>query len=343
MLLATTDLHLSEQPIDLYRFDFLEKHLPHEIKKSQQPVDGLIIAGDITEEKDRHSARLVNRIVNGLSNLAALCPVIVLMGNHDYADEGHPFFEFLGKIENLCFVDTPQFGKHLKEPFKVFRYLLFLPHTRDYKRDWATYLNYGWGDLDAIIAHNTFDGADTGYGRKLDGIPVDIFGKQAVFAGDIHNPQQLGPVEYIGAPYTVDFGDDYAARLLCIQDNGKTRWRAIDHYPQKRLVHVCDGKDLLDYNDRWNEGDILKVRVDVDNMREWGSIVKLVHAQAAKLGVIASRVEPVIAGKAQKKSVKAQTSESNFSDKEIVTQFADRNNLDDETLDAGLALLEEKP
>lgn len=339
-IIGTTDLHLTDNPMDEYRFAFIEQHFPAECKAGKG-VDGILILGDLTEEKDRHSARLVNRIVRALDKLSRIAPTVVLMGNHDYHDEGHPFFEFLSHIENLRFISAVTDGQEMGPPFvKLFRDYLFLPHTRAYLKDWEKYIKDGWGGFDAIFAHNTFDGADTGYGRKLEGIPVDVFGKKAqVLAGDIHAPQTLGPVTYIGSPYTVDFGDDYDPRLMFIEGN-KVKWRSVGNYTQKRLVHITHGKDLLDYKKQIQEGDILKVRVDVDDMKAWGAIVRVAHAQAKQLGARAERVEPVISFKAKRKLTVSGGSESAASDAEVLRSFADRHNLDDDKLNVGLDLLE---
>jgi len=342
MIIGTTDLHLTDLKLDDYRFEFIEKHFIDEIRNSKAAVDGVVILGDLTEEKDRHSARLVNRVVNALDAISRLAPTLILMGNHDYHDEGHPFFGFVSHIENLRFIDSVTEGRKLGAPFsKAFGHYLFLPHTRNYKAEWASYIKNGWGDYDCIFAHNTFDGADTGYGRKLEGIPAEIFKGHQVIAGDVHNPQKVGPVEYIGAPYTVDFGDDYDPRLLLLKED-QVRWRSVGHLPQKTLIHVHPGKDLMDYKSKIGSGDILKVRVDVDDMTAWNAIVNIVHAQAKKLGARAERVEPVIANRTKRASTKVQSGESAISDKEILMQFADRHRLDDDTLDEGLDLLEDK-
>lgn len=347
MIIGTTDLHLTDNPLDEYRHHFIAEHFPAEVKATMLDVDGIVILGDLTEEKDRHSARLVNRVVKALDRLSRLAPVICLMGNHDYHDEGHPFFEFLSYVENVKFIDKVTDGRDLPAPFRnVFGEYLFLPHTRDFERDWMEFLQAdgkGFNGYDAVFAHNTFDGTETAYGRKLEGIPVDVFRafKGPVLAGDIHNPQSVGNVQYIGAPYTVDFGDDYVPRILAL-DGHRVQWRAVGQYPQKTLVHIEQGKDLMDYKKRVGEGDILKVRVDVTSMDGWAAIVKVVHNQAASLKARAVRIEPVIEYKAGKKKLSKAGNESAISDKEIMRQFADRQRLDDPTLETGLAMLEAK-
>jgi len=50
---------------------------------------------------------------------------------------------------------------------------LFLPHTRDYKKDWAELPDLE--EITWVFAHNTFEGASSEHGKKLSGIPTDMF------------------------------------------------------------------------------------------------------------------------------------------------------------------------
>ena len=76
--LLSADLHLSDRARDSHRFGLFPW-----LKKQQQKnkVDATFLLGDLTQEKDRHSSALVNRIVEELLTLTP--PVYVLRGNHD--------------------------------------------------------------------------------------------------------------------------------------------------------------------------------------------------------------------------------------------------------------------
>lgn len=335
-ILALTDLHLTDKPADDYRHKFMEEHLMGIVRKRKP--EAVLILGDLTEEKDRHSARLVNRIAGHIDRLAYECPVLIVMGNHDYANEGFPFFDFVHRFRDVDFVSKPVRAENLPKPFRVpFKGCLFLPHTRRYEDDWLD-LQKDFKKFRAVFSHNTYDGAGSGTGRKLKGIPLDLMQGARVFAGDVHHPQTTGPVTYIGAPYTVDFGDDYQPRMLWL--NGESvEWIMVHKFPQKVLIHVEEGKDLEDYRKDFNPGDMLKVRVDVDDMKDWRAIADVVQRQAEKFGATA-RAEPVVHNKTRRKSVQVQP-DSRMSDAEIVRNYADRHKLDDATLAVGLKLLED--
>jgi DNA repair exonuclease SbcCD nuclease subunit len=308
--------------------------------------DALVILGDLTEDKDRHSANLVNMIVRELSEMASVVPIAILMGNHDYLNEGHPFFAFVRHIPNIEWIGKISTGAMLKGPkFRsIFDGCLFLPHTRNHERDWADLINPGKASAETafglrfdqyrvVFAHNTFNGAEVGWGRKLEGIPLDIFPKKTrVVAGDIHRPQTLGPVTYVGPPYTVNFGDDYKPRMLSI--TGDLVSVSVDAWPQKRLLEISDVKELP----KAKEGDIYKVRVQVGTLVDWANIHQMVRDWAAEQGVILYRCEPIMTHRVVNKRVRVDASEGP-TDEKLVRQYAKRHTLEDKTLAVGLELL----
>ena len=321
--LAVADLHLTDKQSDAYRFDFVEKELPDLLR--QERAERLLILGDLTEGKDRHTGALVNRVVTALYDLGEVCPVTVLMGNHDYANEGEPFFAFSRHLPDVQFISK------IKEQSDADGRCVFLPHSRDPDRDWRA---FHFSDYLYVFAHQAFKDADSGFGYKLDGYPTDCFRNSLVFAGDIHKPQRVGPVHYIGAPYTIDFGDGDSPRILSI-DGKKHDWIDVSALPQKKLVQ----------DDGWinvNPGDLVRVRVKVDSMEGWQKIVDNVHEQARSFGAVIERVEPVLLQRAKRHSVKPVSGSSKASDSDLVRQFADRNRLSDGILDAGLDIVEGK-
>src|ERR1700693_3158967 len=231
-ILITSDLHLSESPRDMYRPDFMA-WFKEQAKKLK--ADHGLILGDLTEVKDHHGSWLVNEIVKHIYDLAQLSRVTVLRGNHDYIDPDSPFFAFLNELENVTWINIPT-------RFKLDSWdCLFLPHTRDYKKDWPTSLlqiNHDW-----IFAHNTFEGADIGHGKRLSGIPQTIFREDAyIISGDIHIPQELEKVIYVGSPYRVTFGDTFKPRIILIKNSGYASIYCPG--PYKQLVEIKTLDDL---------------------------------------------------------------------------------------------------
>lgn len=302
--------------------------------------DAIAILGDLTEEKDRHTARLVNRIVGEIAALSHVCPLLIMMGNHDWKNEGHPFFAFVSQLPNIAWVDKVSDASQLPKDFRsIFAGCILLPHTHNYERDWKA-VKLPFNQYRFVFAHQTFDGSMTPHGRALEGIPASVFPKNAkVISGDVHTPQVVGPVTYVGAPYTVDFGDEYDPRMLEI-DGHQFASVSLKQYPQKRLLTVDDYERLTPAAKAAGikKGDILKVRIEVEDMGRWPSTHTAISAWCEDRGLKLYRAEPILAHKAIRRQHRVRPDDG-IDDKTLIKQFAKRHDLDEKTLKTGLELL----
>ena len=321
-ILVVADLHLSDKLRDSYRFQAM-KIITGIVK--DKSVNEIYLLGDLTEEKDHHSAELVNQVVECVYQFSQLVEgIVIIRGNHDYTSIDCPFFGFLSRLDRVSWIN---------KPMGVGRYL-FLPHTTQYKRDWKglDFKGYDW-----VFAHQTFNGAAVGFGRELEGIPLTVFPRGVqVISGDIHVPQKLGCVTYVGAPYQVDFGDDYSPRVLLLTGQG------IKSIPvpgaQKRLVEV-GSIDQLDKFTGLSSGDILKVRVSITQRQKakWSAIRESILGWGEKHGYVIHAIQPVVQ---QEQAQGVQIRSDRRSDRKVLTDFAQQNGVDERTVKTGLSLLE---
>jgi hypothetical protein len=253
------------------------------------------------------------------------CPVWILRGNHDYVDIQNPFFRFLQCVEGISWINDPY--EYQKE--------LYLPHTTNWKRDWGS---LDFSDRDWIFAHNTFEGADVGHGRKLSGIPTKVFPDDNVISGDVHIPQKLGSVEYVGAPYTVDFGDDYAGRVMLLNKHGECKSIPLS-MPQKKLVEASDLKELNKAK-QVKPGDIVKVRwfLSPDQQARWPEIQTSIRQWSEKHGYVLHTVQPVLEGQ-RLTGEKAKRKINTRSDTQLLESYAKQRGVDQRTLKTGLTLM----
>ena len=238
--ILTSDVHLNDKPGDEYRWGLFDWLLC-------QQADELIICGDLTDAKDRHGAKLVNRLHANVLRLEERFRVIILKGNHDYYDADHPFFEFLGSSSDIAFVaDVRKIKLSIGSA-------LFVPA--------GVRWDFDIPKVDYLFTHATFSGAKAENGRSLTGVdPAVLRGfRGKVWSGDIHVPQTLagGKIEYVGAPYHTRFGDDFEPRVVRVDDDG----RATDlHFPAPRKVSLTIAEpDNLRRSDA-REGDHVKIR-----------------------------------------------------------------------------------
>lgn len=326
MILVTGDWHFSDNPRDEYRHQW-QKKLRAMVKKHN--VTRTIVLGDICEKKDYHSAALVNRVVGHFARLARLCSVIVLKGNHDYVSEDSPFYEFLKRIPNVTWIGIPT---------DMIDVGLFLPHTNDWQRDWA---KIKLSDHKWIFAHQTFEGARVGT-RKLKGVRTDLFHPDStIISGDIHQPQQIGyNLFYVGAPYTVDFGDDYEPRVILI-DKGK-RQSIPCSGPQKRLFTVDTKGSVLKLtgtNDHDHEKDILKIMVKLEkkDQPDWINIKNKIKSMFEDDGYVVHSVLPLMD---KSPTVHRLAKRQARTDKQLLQDYAVQQGMDERVLKTGLFIME---
>lgn len=291
-VLIAGDPHWNDNSRDAYRHNWVAWFL-NQVRRPRV-ADGVVLLGDLTEAKDRHSGWLTNKVVGHIHDIAKLCPVAVLMGNHDFTDPLNAFFSFTGKIENVTWIGKPRKGEAMAIAGAMgLEQALFLPFTADYKRDWK---EFDLGRYAPIFTHQTFSGADAGYGQKLKGIPLDIFVKSSmVISGDVHVPQKLGPVTYAGSPYTINFGDSFVGRILVLE-RGKLTSIPYDG-PQKKLAEITDASELAEFTDIY-EGDVLKVNVNLRDREKWAETKAAVLKWGEKKKVWIFSVVPVMAKRA---------------------------------------------
>lgn len=327
-ILITSDWHLNDKPRDRYRHYF-QTTLLSLIRKHKAKV--LVMLGDLTDDKDRHSSVLVNEVISHLTNLAAVCEVYILRGNHDCIDPNNPFFAFTHHLENIHWIGVPKL-----QPLDGVGTCLFLPHTRDWERDWE---RQGYDGVDLIFTHNTFTGARSSSNRTLEGVPVDAFPRGlTAISGDVHVPQDVGGITYVGSPYTIDFGDSYNPRMLLL-DDGKM-FSIPCPGPQKRLIlaQTFDGakKRMLDL-----PYDMIKVRVnwEAKNIDKWLAAKRGLLEWAADKKVTLVGVEPILESlPLAKKKYKATTHRT---DAEVLADYCKATGTNQVLTKVGMDLLKE--
>lgn len=334
-ILVTGDFHFSDSQRDFYRHEF-QKWLRDTVRKHH--VDLVIVLGDLTEAKDEHGAWLVNRVVDHVHRLLRECDVLIIRGNHDYVDPSTPFYAFLRRLPGVAWVNMPTDAKDLPiAAFKGMGRTLLLPHTSDHDKDWKGLRIH---DCQWVFTHNTFQDVYIGHGQHLSGIPLGtVSGGPRVFSGDIHIPQQLGPVCYVGAPYLIDFGDDYSPRVILINDK-KEAISLPCPGPQKRLLEVADLKVDLAKAKGINPGDILKVRIKIDlaDHAKWPQLKQKVKDWGAECGYVIHTVQPVRTE--QRRALGAKRLErARKSDVALLEAYATQRGVPDKTIKTGRILL----
>lgn len=257
--ILAADLHLTANPIDAYRWG-LFPWLAREGASAR--AETLVLLGDLTDAKDYHPAELVNRVVREVVGLReAFGHVIILKGNHDELKAGNMYFQFLEALDGVEVVSAP---REIDLGWRS----MFLPFTRAPAKDWA---GLDLSPCEYVFLHQTLKGAVASNGQRMEGELLPALGPGKAYSGDIHVPQVIGGVEYVGSPYHVHFGDNFAPRCVLL-GNG---WARDLHYPSiKRVTLDIAGEDGLQQIARLAAGDQVKVRMHLSESerhgwREW--------------------------------------------------------------------------
>lgn len=333
--LIVSDLHETDHPRDTERWN-LFPWLAEQAKKYR--IGEVLILGDITESKDRHSAILVNKMVNNIVTLSDMVPVYILCGNHDRIDPDHPFFGFLNHTDvNVKFINVPTVYK-LSEGKS-----LFLPCTDAWEEDWRPYGDFS--EFDYVFTHQTYEGAVSETGYPMKGLPNYLFKnvRKHAFSGDIHVPQVIGPkLEYVGAPYWVRYGDHFEPRVLMIGTtrDGQHQQQNL-HFPTKgkHLIELANADRIEDYDAP--EGASVKIRVMVkrSELPEWEATKARLQAHAKSRGWLVHGIEPMAIGEAYNPDASGLVANKGLSPKELYAEFCREKGAPAAVVEWGLELL----
>jgi len=343
-ILITSDLHLTDQPNDNYRFDFLT-HLEGVLKKEK--IDNLFFLGDITDRKNSHSAELVNIIINHLAKLAKICPIHILFGNHDGISSELPYFLFLNKgFKDITMYAKPtQIGNDVIQFGYVYP-ILMLPHSRDPITDWKD-LEFN-PKTKLIFMHQTITGSQASNGAIMEGLSTEFiknkFGKIPIISGDIHVPQTLGTVTYVGSPYHVHFGDHKFEPRYFTMDlkTNKISEHNYDEAPRKIRLTVLHPNDLKNYT--FKSGDQIKIdlklyKADWVNHDQYKKAIKTFCDDNNLLlkGIMIAELD-----KKESEDLIKQTKQKdviNYSPKRIFKTFCNERKVDSELINLGESFL----
>lgn len=238
--LVITDLHFTSNEEDSYRWSIFE-HLAELLDKHK--IQQLLILGDLTEKKDRHSASLVNRLFDNicfLSLLPNLENIFILCGNHDYSSKEHPFFEFTSGIPKVkfitdIFIDDDCLYVPYNYSLEELEKISFSDMIKNTK-------------IDTLFLHHVIEGAcwygdkraeDTRHGF-LSLSSLQQF--KNVYSGHIHTAQEYKNVTYIGAPYHIDYEDTTQGRCLLLPKNEFIYFDSL--FPKKLSFDVSSIEEL---------------------------------------------------------------------------------------------------
>jgi len=328
-VLITADLHLTDRKLDAYRWDIF-LWIINQIS-NRETIKEVFILGDLTHQKNNHSADLVLRLIGELQKLAELVPVRILKGNHDYVEASQAFFSFVDSFPNIKYYSKPTKSKVLGKP------AYFFPHTGNLEYSSHQKLLALKGQFEYVFVHQCFEGANAANNHTLYGAPLKYFRDLGTYliAGDIHKPQTMGNLTYVGSPYPVAFGDDFSPRVLLLSKKGlKSVPRTA---PLKSSFEVASIEELKALE--LTEGDQIRIvyktgRIDGEAWSEFkNAVAKYCDEMGVNLRSLQVSSEEVLAED-------SKVSTAGNDPRQVVEAYCKENKIADSEQSIGLELLE---
>lgn len=214
--------------------------------KTEQPI--VVIAGDIMNNNDRGDPFLVQLVMDFVRRLAAICPVFIIAGNHDYNHESHQsWLDLLDFNSNVYYLKESGFYE-LAESETADRsqtilfgvqaitdsYYSFFAHNpppSGYRRRIALFhgnvvgAKYMAGASNVVYRYTEPDSDEPNYSYNVNKdwlIPYDV-----VMLGHIHTAQWVAPNCYYAGSIRqmncVESIADHGAYIYTVDDNTMTR------------------------------------------------------------------------------------------------------------------------
>lgn len=332
--IVTSDLHLTANPRDAYRWG-LFPWLVEQAKEHKAKT--LCILGDLTDAKDLHPSTLTNKLVETIVDLRRVYEkVLILMGNHDYLKYGDAFFNFLSFFEGVRFYSKVGCDD---DPDCSVRWFPYSKHPAEY---FPEGVQKSFSSYDYVFLHQTVKGSIASNGQEMDG---ELSGKfectprGRIYSGDIHVPQRIGDVEYVGSPYHVHFGDKFKPRVILIEAVGKERTLYFDtiHRVTAKIKSV---EELSDYGLR--KGDQVKVRLELSasERHEWDRHKREVMAYCKRNDIVVHGIELLTPKTRRRLLDGTQLTTPKSTAEEIVFEFAKVEDLGAEMFETAMEVLD---
>lgn len=331
--LLISDLHLVDKPDAAYRWTLFE-WLHQTIK--EEKVKFLYVLGDLTDAKDNHSAELVNRVVNEIDRLTKAFPnlqIVILAGNHDWLKAGHEFFKFLNVIKNVVYINKPTEDPDVHGPLTY-----YLPYSKNPAKDWE---GLDFSHYEFLFMHQTIKGAVSSNGQEMEGENLPKLDAGKVYSGDIHVPQVIGGVEYVGSPYHVHFGDNFKPRCVLLE----SKRRAVDlHFETISRVTVKVGSldELYNRRDEFKAGDQVKLRIELSEADKhgWSKTKRQAANWLLEQGCLVHGVELIVVKSTRRRVDGLSGHQPCYSPSEAITRFVEAEALGGDALEIAMEVIE---
>jgi DNA repair exonuclease SbcCD nuclease subunit len=231
----------------------------------------VIIMGDLLHCHERIHTTVLNKALEFIDMIRSLCPVYVLVGNHDYINNSqfltdNHWMNALKLWKDVTIVDKPI---HLFKD-KYFSFVLcpyvspgrFVEALDTLNVEADDGCTSRWQDAWAIFCHQEFYGCKMGAIESTDG---DKWKSDypSVISGHVHDKQRLPEgIYYVGSSIQHAFGESHDKTIaLIIYEDCSSRVEEIDLGLSKKHILYMDIDDLKTETPTLNPNDSTRITV----------------------------------------------------------------------------------
>lgn len=331
-ILLWTDPHLTDNPIESYRWEIF----PFLLKTAEKyKVDVILCLGDLVNTKDRFSSSLVNQLIEecSLLQIHSKAQILILSGNHDKPLTGPYYFTFLKKL-GIEYITEPAYLQNINT--------WLLPFSANPKEEWAS---LQLDKASCLFMHQTGQGATTGTDAnyKLTSNNLPDFKGVPVYSGDVHNPQDIEGIVYVGTPHPVKFDESWNNRLVLVDSKDFNQYETIPIEGG-----ICRGINDISNSEEleamlYQVRDQVKIRyhLTADKLTDWPIEEEKIKQWADKRGVYLASIEPILIGEGLQATEEEKATMDILPPADIIKKFCEQEKLDDQVREVGLYLLQE--
>lgn len=202
----------------------------------------VVFMGDLLHNHGTTYVQPFNQVLKLLKEIGSICPVYVLVGNHDYINNSqflsdNHFLKAFNGLERVMVVDrvVEHYG------------LVMMPYVPAGRFVEALDTHEGWKSAKAILCHQDF------YGVELNGIRMEHGDKwpedfPLVISGHIHQHQWLQKnICYVGTPYMTTFAEADEKGISLFEFGDTVCHTRIDTEMPKKLTLTLSVEDAKGY------------------------------------------------------------------------------------------------
>ena len=199
----------------------------------------VVILGDLLHCHERVHTTVLNRAYEFIDKIRQLCPVYVLVGNHDYINNSqfltdNHWMNAMKKWNNVEIVDN---GKTLETSFGK---LIFCPYVYPGKFEEAlNIIDPNWKDARTIFCHQEFYGCKMGAIESTQGDKWNI-NYPFIISGHVHDKQRVQEnIFYTGSSIQHAFGESHDKTITMCFLETEIRLEDIDlEMPTKKILYM---------------------------------------------------------------------------------------------------------